>query len=240
MVFRWSRAAPILGLCAKLSAMRRPIRSEEALARWQTLYEKQPYPVEMDSLRMVIGKGVFPPDESIASALVMQTLSEFEPQIALDMCCGSGLHALQMHRLGADVVYAVDRHRLAIECARDNAGRNGISDLRVVQSDLFDALPEQVKFDLIAFTPFGAPLDSDLFGPAHDGGARIIERFFDRVRDFIVPNAAIVMTHNAVDGVENDPAALARARGFDVEEATMVQDRRGGIKVVVIYPLVTE
>jgi release factor glutamine methyltransferase len=220
--------------------MRRPIRSEEALARWQALHDKQPYPVEIDGLRLVVGKGVFPPDESIASALVMQTLSEFEPQTALDMCCGSGLLALQLHRLGADVVYAIDLHRSAIECTRDNATRNGISDLRVLQSDLFDALPDRIKFDLIAFTPFGAPREGALFGPAHDGGAQIIERFFDCVRDFIVPNAAVVMTHNAADGAENDPAALARARGFDVEEATLVQDRRGGIKSVVIYPLVSE
>lgn len=232
--------ALILCLCAKLPTMRRTMRTEAVLARWQSLYDKQPYPVEIDGVQLVVGKGVYPPDDTIASALMMRTLSEFEPQIALDMGCGSGLLALHMHRLGADVVYAVDRHRAALECTRDNATRNGISDLRVVQSDLFDALPENVKFDLIAFTPFGAPSDVALFGPAGDGGARIIERFFDRVRDFVVPNAAVVMTHSDSDGPENDPAALARARGFDVEEATMIQDRRGGAKVVVVYPVLSD
>jgi release factor glutamine methyltransferase len=236
-VKRWTGVAAILCVCAKLPLMQRSINPEDVRGRWQTVHDKQPYTSEIDGIQLVVGKGVFPPDDTIIPALIMQTLSEFEPQIALDMGCGSGLLAVHMHRLGADAVYAIDRHRAAIECTRDNAVRNGISDMRVIQSDLFENVPRNVRFDLIAFTPFCEPSDFALFGPAHDGGAQIIERFFERITDFIVPNGAVVMAHNSAAGARNDPAALARARGFEVEEATMIEDRRGAIKIAVIYPI---
>jgi methylase of polypeptide subunit release factors len=217
--------------------MRRTLNRAGAHERLRQRYDRQPYDVEIDGIQLIVGKGVYPPDASIDAAMIMQTLREFEPSVALDMGCGSGILALHMHRLGADVVYAVDRHRNAVECTRENAARNGINDMRVMQSDLFENIPPSVRFDLIAFNPFHDPSDFDLFGPAHDGGAEIIERFFDRVRDFLVPNGAVVMAFSGAAGDENDPSLLARARGFEVEEATLVQDRNGGVKIVVIYPV---
>ncbi len=218
--------------------MRRDINQAEAREKQLLIYGKQPYTTSIDNFEIVVGKGVYPPDDSLDTVMVMQSLRDFEPKIALDMGCGCGVLALQMHRLGADVVYAVDRHRAAIECARDNAARNGINDIRVLQSDLFSAIPPSTRFDLIAFNQTQAPSDSDLFGPAHDGGAELINRFFDSVVDFIVPNGAVVMAFSADAGSENDPAALARARGFEVEEISFVQGKRGESKAVLIYPVV--
>ena len=204
--------------------------------KFRECVEKQPYNIEIDEIALVIGKGVFPPDAATSTPMMMQAMREFEPQVALDMGCGCGVLAIHMRRLGAEVVYALDRNGAAVECTRENAARNGWNDIRVMQSDLFSAVPSGMRFDMIVFNQFYYPSDIDWFGDSSDGGESIITRFFNDMTPFLAPGAVIVMSFADFAGNANDPAVLGRARGYEVDEITYVQDQYGKAKVVVIYP----
>ena len=72
----------------------------------------------------------------------------------LDMCTGSGCIGLSLaSALPASTIYAVDISPFACELTRDNALSNHISNVQIIQSDLFSSLPANVKFDLIVSNP---------------------------------------------------------------------------------------
>jgi release factor glutamine methyltransferase len=217
--------------------MQRPANTEaEVRDRLQRMYDRQPYRTEIDGITLEIAKGVFPADAVTSTAMIMQTLREFEPTVALDAGCGCGVLALHMRRLGADVVYACDTSRVAVDCARNNAAANGFNDIRVVQSDLFANIPSNARFDLVVLNQAYQPGDTNLFGPQTVSNRQTVERLFDTMLPYLVPNAAVIIPFHEAAGAANDPAALARARGYEVEEITFVSDRSGNSRVVVIYP----
>jgi release factor glutamine methyltransferase len=90
--------------------------------------------------------------------LVMEVLDTAKgmpsPQI-LDLCTGSGCVAIAVAKnLPAAKVTGVDISPAAIAIARENASRHQVeSRVDVLESDLFAAIPEGTKFDLIAGNP---------------------------------------------------------------------------------------
>jgi HemK-related putative methylase len=79
----------------------------------------------------------------------------------LDMGTGSGFLGLWAARRGAEVV-ALDANPRAVACARENAATNGLADrMRVLESDLFRALPAEAAFDLILWNPPFYPQDPE-------------------------------------------------------------------------------
>jgi len=86
---------------------------------------------------------------------------------ALDLCTGSGIHAL-LASLHAEQVVAVDINPRAVLCTRFNAAASGIANLEVLAGDLFEVVPGE-SFDLITANPpfVPSPLDSLQF---RDGG----------------------------------------------------------------------
>ncbi len=220
--------------------MQRPAQTEaEVRDRLQRIFDRQPYRTEIDGIMLEIAKGVFPADAATSTAMVMQTLREFEPTVALDLCCGCGVMALHMRRLGADVVYACDTSRAAVDCARNNAAANGFNDIRVLQSDLFSNVPSNARVDLVVLNQAYLPGNLNLFGQHVASSRRTVERLFDTMMPYLVPNAAVIIPFSEAAGAANDPAPLARARGYEVEEITFVSHREGNSRVVVIYPNVS-
>ncbi len=86
---------------------------------------------------------------------------------ALDLCTGSGIHAL-LASPHTQQVLAVDINPRAARCTRFNAQISGAANLEVVIGDLFEALRGEC-FDLITANPpfVPSPLDTLLF---RDGG----------------------------------------------------------------------
>lgn len=71
----------------------------------------------------------------------------------LDLCTGSGCIALALaHKLNADV-YAIDISADALALARENAHKNGITNVTFIASDLFEKIPTDLRFDLIVANP---------------------------------------------------------------------------------------
>jgi len=86
---------------------------------------------------------------------------------ALDLCTGSGIHALLASHHASQVL-AVDINPRAARCTRFNALASGTTNLEVVLADLYDPVRGQ-RFDLITANPpfVPSPLDALRF---RDGG----------------------------------------------------------------------
>ncbi|MGA3185977.1 MAG: methyltransferase [Bryobacteraceae bacterium] len=86
---------------------------------------------------------------------------------ALDLCTGSGIHAL-LASTHAHQVFAIDINPRAARCTRFNAQASGIANLEVAVGDLFEAVRGQC-FDLITANPpfVPSPLNTLRF---RDGG----------------------------------------------------------------------
>ncbi|GMU18862.1 MAG: release factor glutamine methyltransferase [Candidatus Babeliales bacterium] len=77
-----------------------------------------------------------------------------EPFTILDLCTGSGCIALAFAcAFPKAKVYATDINKDALELAQLNAKHNQISNVTFLYSDLFEAIPKDLKFDLIVANP---------------------------------------------------------------------------------------
>jgi methylase of polypeptide subunit release factors len=86
---------------------------------------------------------------------------------ALDLCTGSGVHAL-LASTHAEQMFAVDINPRAARCARFNARASGASNVEIMAGDLFEAVRGQ-PFDLITANPPFVPSPVDTLG-FRDGG----------------------------------------------------------------------
>ena len=87
---------------------------------------------------------------------------------ALDLCCGSGIHALLAAR-HAGKVTAVDINPRAVACTAFNARAQGLLNLEALQGDLYAPVGERT-FDLITANPPFVPAPAQEVG-FRDGGA---------------------------------------------------------------------
>jgi release factor glutamine methyltransferase len=95
---------------------------------------------------------VFHPGFFFSTKLLMRCINKLElkGRALLELGAGSGFIAMNAERQGA-IVTATDINPVAIEYLEKNRLRNG-SSIRIVHSDLFDAIPLEA-FDIIAINP---------------------------------------------------------------------------------------
>lgn len=152
----------------------------------------------------------------------------------LDMGAGSGVIAVAIAHIRADaVVTALDISQAALDIARRNAARHGVS-VNFFQSDWYDALTDQ-RFDMIvANPPYIVEGDSHLsqgdlrFEPVdaltdHADGMTALRTILSGATRHLVPGGWLLMEHGY------DQAAAVRdflmAHGFD--EVQSWQDLAG-------------
>ena len=89
-------------------------------------------------------------------AIAIEELQELEtPNLKiLDLCTGSGCIALALADAFPQAdIWATDISPQAIELATENAEHNEITNVTFAHSDLFEQIPDRVKFDLIVSNP---------------------------------------------------------------------------------------
>lgn len=148
-----------------------------------------------------------PDTETLVMEILDSVKSQPSPKI-LDLCTGSGCVAIAVAKNCKTAhVTASDISSPAIGIALENAGRHQVADRMVfVQSDLFDAIPPDSRFDVIASNPPYVPtaeidtLDADvaLHEPrmALDGGAdglTVLRRIIRTAPEFAAPNALLLL-----------------------------------------------
>lgn len=127
------------------------------------------------SLAFEAREGLFSPAHADRGTLAMLSVAEFRPGMrVLDLGCGWGLVGVAAaQKCGAENVWMADVDPLAVECARENAARNGVSGAHFCVSDGFSGIGE-AGFDLILSNP---PYQSD-FSVAKG----FIEKGFNRLK----------------------------------------------------------
>jgi release factor glutamine methyltransferase len=110
------------------------------------------------NIHILVRPGVFHPGLFISTKLLIKFISQFDLQgkTLLELGAGSGLISLFAASKGA-VVTASDINPVAIQNIRDNAKMNG-KDLTVIESDLFEKIPNST-FDFIIIAPPYYPKD---------------------------------------------------------------------------------
>jgi release factor glutamine methyltransferase len=166
--------------------------------------------------RITITKGVFVPRHR--TELLVDLATELNPELAVDMCCGSGaVGAVLQHRLPNATVYAADIDPVAVACARKNL-------TNVFEGDLFDALPTHLKRTIdvvVANVPY-VPTDDIQFMPteardhearvALDGGTdglEIMRRVAEQASSWLKPGGHLMSETSE----RQAPAALAAFTG---------------------------
>jgi release factor glutamine methyltransferase len=164
--------------------------------------------------QLKIGKcpEVYEPDDD--TLLLLRCLEVRRGQRVLEMGCGTGFLSLHIALEGAEVTCA-DSNPLAVECARENAERNGL-EIRVVLSDLFSEIEE--RYDLIVFNPPYLPVsDEGALAAAWsggEGGLEVLEEFLNRAPRFLSPGGRMVVIVSSL----MDPGRLEKILGpFEVQ-----------------------
>jgi release factor glutamine methyltransferase len=180
--------------------------------------DKQPYVVTLDGLELIVEEDVFPPDMGLCARNLAKIAQRYRPRVALDMGCGTGYLALTLKRHGVPEVWASDIHPPAVACARKNVEMNSsLGPVKVVESDLFDGIPPEVKFDLIVFNqPFGPGQGDRVCGCGGDGGYEICKRFLMAAPPRLRANAVILMAFSDREPAEHSPDRVARELGYSV------------------------
>lgn len=152
----------------------------------------------MFGFHLTVPPGVFHPQlffstKILGSYLASRPLSGLT---VLEMGCGSGLLSLVAARGGGSVT-GVDVNPLAVEATKRNVESNGMQkQIRVKQSDLFDALPSSDRFDLIFWNPPYYPHDPvDDAAKAMDGGKGydVLARFARKAGRYLNPGGSILL-----------------------------------------------
>jgi len=126
---------------------------------------------------------------------------------ALDLCTGSGVHAL-LASSHADRVFAVDINPRAVDCARFNAEASGVANLEVKAGDLFEAVGGE-SFDLITANPpfVPSPLDTLRFRDGGRSGEDVLKRVIAGLPHHLAPGG---MAQVVTELGERDDEPLAQ------------------------------
>jgi release factor glutamine methyltransferase len=162
---------------------------------------------------------------------------------ALDLCTGSGVIAttLALERPGL-TLDASDVSEPALELARRNAARHGVTGrVQFHLGDLFHALPEPRRYDLIvANPPYVAESDFAALAPeitqheprvallAGVRGLDVIARLCAQAADWLVPGGALLFEIGRGQAAE----VVELARGARLEQITTQRDLAGIERVV--------
>jgi methyltransferase family protein len=126
---------------------------------------------------------------------------------ALDLCTGSGVHAL-LASAHTEQVLAVDINPRAVSCARFNAQALGITNLEVALGDLFEPAHGR-SFDLITANPpfVPSPLDDLLFRDGGRSGEDIQKRIVSGLPNHLSPGG-IAQVVTELGERDEDPVVL--------------------------------
>ncbi|MCL2475504.1 HemK2/MTQ2 family protein methyltransferase [Candidatus Bathycorpusculum sp.] len=127
----------------------------------------------------------------------------------LDLGTGCGILAVLAAKKSGDVT-AIDLNPYAIRCAKENAHINHITDkIAFLQGDLFCALQNNVRFDLVLFNapylPSEQGEETTWIGRSWAGGADgrgVVDRFITEVSEYLTSSGKVLLMQSTLTGVE--------------------------------------
>ena len=154
-----------------------------------------------------VWENVYEPAED--SFLLAENLNVQEAETVLDVGTGCGILGILAAEKASSVV-SVDVNPYAIRCAKENAKLNDVRNkFYYVQGDLFTALSESFKFDLVLFNAPYLPADEDemnsWIGRAWAGGAmgrQVINRFIVETPNHLKQGGRVLLMQSTLADVD--------------------------------------
>lgn len=169
-------------------------------------YSKQPtaasdpksiqVPLRGRTFTFVTDAGVFSKGGiDFGSRLLIEMMDIAEQDEVLDVGCGYGPIGLAAATLASrGRVTMVDINERAVELARANASRNGITNVEIVQGDLFEPLGGRTFTKILSNPPIRA-------------GKTVVHRLFEQAYDHLVKGGQLWIVIQRKQGA---PSALAK------------------------------
>lgn len=143
---------------------------------------------------------VYAPVYASSTRLFTQWLHYPEGGAMLEIGCGAGVTAVTAALSGCRRVVAVDINPAAVENTRLNITRHGVAErVRVLESDMYDALDPADTFDLIFWNsnfveaPAGTAYESDLARAFYDPGYACHERYLAGAHRHLRPHGRLLL-----------------------------------------------
>jgi methylase of polypeptide subunit release factors len=183
--------------------------------------EEGTYRVDVCGIPIDVFPYVFPPVSpfSDSSISLSSVFGDVRGKLVLDIGTGTGIQAIRAVLAGACSADAVDINPVAVDCAAHNVMMNGLDDrISVYESDLFSAVPDTSRYDLIiANLPIiDYPADDIRFHALFDPGFRYHERLFAESPTHLEGHGKIVLCHADIheDSTFKRLESLANDYGF--------------------------
>lgn len=153
---------------------------------------------EVAGLRLKVGPGVFHPKIFLTSEFFAKFLQrqDLQGRSVVEVGTGSGILALSAAKAGAASVLALDINPEAVATAAANATLNELPQVEVRHSNLFSAVGEDEKFDVVLSSPpsFGGEPKSMADRAWHAGpGYRDILPLFDQAAQRLKPGGVMYL-----------------------------------------------
>ena len=131
---------------------------------------------------------------------LVYTAPRYSSENILDLCSGSGIQSLSASKYSSKVI-GVDINPRAIRFSRFNAQLNGIYNTKFIQGDLYNALKNEIKFDIIlANPPFVPSPDANLrFRDGGNDGENILKKIVNQSIAYLKPNGSLFIVSDLVD-----------------------------------------
>jgi len=206
---------------------------------------------EFWSLPIFVGPGVLIPRQD-TETLVDEVKKYFKDNKGnynfLDIGCGSGCIGISLLNIFKNSTTTfVDKYDLPIKYTKKNIERHHLQNRsNIIQSDMFNNIPTNVKFDAIVSNPPYIPeeelrsisMQITLFEPmealrAGSSGLDFYELFADKSVNFLTPNGALFLEigYNQCE----DVIRILREKGW--QEVTAVKDLSGNNRVIIAKKL---
>ncbi|RNJ41778.1 methyltransferase [Mesorhizobium erdmanii] len=150
-------------------------------------------------LDLIVNEEVFSPLEFQNWRWLTDNFPPVAGKSILEIGCGFGLPGLYLAKLGALSLLACDINPKAVANTFENAARNGIQNVEVIESDIFNDIPLNRKFDFIfwnypsIFAPDDYEYKDNLEPGAIDPGYRLLSRFLSQGTEFLTDSGCILL-----------------------------------------------
>ena len=155
-----------------------------------------------------VSEDVYEPAED--SFLFAGNMKVNEGDIVIDVGTGCGILGIIAAEKAARVI-AIDINPHAVRCARENAVLNHVDDkMFCIQGDLFTAIGNRAKFDLILFNapylPSEDAEETSWLENAWSGGPsgrRLIDRFVHEAPNYLKPDGKLLLLQSTLSNVND-------------------------------------
>ncbi len=185
---------------------------------------KTPYRINFRGLELIINPEVFNPNYTKVTSFLAESIEgEFQNnRTCLDMFTGSGVLSLLAAKQGCRAL-GIDFSEKAIDCAKINARNLGFNNCEFRQGDVWQAVKDTEKFDLIMANPPLLPAwpETRLEAAIADSPEMLVtKRFISGLRAHLNPEGKAYMANStacelSVGNSINFFAELAKKSGLN-------------------------